>query len=358
MNELHITKYNTINGDNFEEIDINKFINILSSNNYEVVVDKYLDFEIKYKTEVYKEKNGYIIIYNNNKYHINADNHPYLTKKLEGLSAITQKNINEKNNYNNLKDDKINNYHEYIGGLNYLEKVNHNAKRVANLSFVKLILSIIGVLPVILFLIGLICYLYSTALSFMISLIVSVAIGSISLGNLSENGVKYIKNIYNYGKIRRLTKNKIKQLKRELSRNRNMNTESYTSNTDNNDKYEDSVINYMNTIMNAVNKLGNEDRISKLLALRTILDEYTKECQRLNNNDNRGLTLNGGKRQIMMDTIEKLANLEMEIADIINRDTKNKILLSDNERLMQELENNLRNIYEENKQGRCSSKGR
>ena len=344
MHELYITKFNTINGDNFEEISINEFINMLSSNNYDIVGDDYLDFEIKYETEVYKDQAGYVIIYNDNKYHINTDKYPYLTEKFEKFAVITKNRIIEKRNYDSLKSEKVNNHHEYVDGLSYLEKANYCAKRKHNFILTKFIASIIGFpTPIILFFLVLTtCDISSICLICL--LLVSILVSTVSLASL-ENCHKYIENIKKYGKICKLTNKKIKQLKRKLSRNNSTNIEIHATSIDTNDMYKDNMLNYMNNIMNATSRLNKEERKQKLLELKAILSEYTNKCQKLNENDDKiELTLEGGKRQIMMDTIKKLTELEMEIADMLNRDIKNKAITTESSKLMKELDSNLKNI--------------
>ena len=112
--------------------------------------------------------------------------------------------------------------------------------------------------------------------------------------------------------------------------------------------YRDGVINYMNSIMTAANGLNSDDRKRVLYDLKEILDEYTTKCCDANNDDGLGLSLDGGKRQVVKETVEKLAVLQMELADLIKRDNKNKTLLMENEKFRQAIDKSI----ESNEEGK------
>lgn len=115
------------------------------------------------------------------------------------------------------------------------------------------------------------------------------------------------------------------------------------------DIYKNSIINYMSTIMDGANKLNKNDRRQKLLELRGILDEYTNRCQELHN-DSTKLTLTDSERTIAIQTLDKLTTLEMEIAEMIRRDTENSKVVSESDDLRKKINEYLAIVSENEKE--------
>ena len=148
--------------------------------------------------------------------------------------------------------------------------------------------------------------------------------------------------------LARTIRRKIRNLKKKLSKVNTVANDETAISINRDALYRDSIIAYMNSIMKAANKLKPEDRKSKLLELRSILNEYIFRSQELNDDNEKGLTLSGGRRQIITDILDRLTTLEMEVADMLNRDSKNNSLFAENEKFMKELDDSIGKIEKNN----------
>ena len=99
--------------------------------------------------------------------------------------------------------------------------------------------------------------------------------------------------------------------------------------------------------------LNDEDKRKKLLELKDILDEYAIKEQNIAADMSENLTLEGN---IDMEIIKKLATLEMEVNDILNKDSKKKLLLSEKEKLTMELEKNIESTGDNKKVARAGGR--
>ena len=352
MYELKITHFNTIKGVDFGEISINKFIKKIQKgiNKFcKYYYDDEYEFSIIYKVNVYKQDENYYQInflksnYGDyDSYYINTDGYPNLTKQFDKFCDISSEHHFEKGCYNKLENNNQGTIKENIGYINYLKK----AKNYCTTILIKRILLLLSI-PL-----EAISYIKFCDLKFYL-LAVTMVVG---FGGSIYAIYKLLVEIYEIEtdssirifKIFRLLKAKIKQLERKISKSNILISNNYKDVViTEEDLYKDNVISYMNSIMNAANKLNKEDRKMTLLELNKILDEYTSKCKNINNGDNKGLTFAGDKRQVMMATIDKLTTLQMNIADIMNHDKQNESLLTDNEKLKIKLQSSLNEIDDE-----------
>ncbi len=358
--ELKITPHNTIKGLKLGEVSIDNFIKIIKKriNKNDNYYDYGSNLKVLYEVNVFKKKDDcYMITFLNEEnneysyYDINTEKYLYLSETLDRFSKITKKHEYEKECYKKIEENGYGTTKENKAYLNCLK----NMKKNIIISNIKML----SPLVLVAILANILCFAYlgTTLIRTIAGLagLIAIYCSITACSNEIEKGRSIIENI----KVGTLLQNKIKKLEKKLSKTReNDGDNTVTIKTDKEALYRDNIINYMNSILNAADKLENNDRKEKLIKLREILDEYTEKCMEVSNSNSNGLTLNGGKRQIMMNTIEKLTTLEMEIADALKRDSKNVSMFSESEQLMQELNGRLEDIDNENKRVVVSSKGR
>ena len=269
-------------------------------------------------------------------YGIHTEGHPYLKETLEKCSKITRENELESNNYRKVENNSACTMEENMYALNYLNKM----KKCTN----KDIFIFFGLLSVPLF-VGLFLYFNNKSIASIFAGVFS-SICSLSVGMTSLIGAGTI-NMKSLG-LARTIRRKIRNLKKKLSRVNTVANDETAISINRDALYRDSIIAYMNSIMKAANKLKPEDRKSKLLELRSILNEYIFRSQELNDDNEKGLTLSGGRRQIITDILDRLTTLEMEVADMLNRDSKNNSLFAENEKFMKELDDSIGKIEKNN----------
>ena len=348
--EVTITPFNTIKGTRFNEISIDKFISLIKEGidkHCEYIYNDELDVAPIYKTNVYKiEDNNYQVSFiksygrycEYDYYAINTENYQYLEEQLEAFSNITKRHEYERECFEKIENNEQATTEENMAYLNYVKDV-----REYTTSYILKMLLIIFATPVSMF-------ATVFAILFSPSILLDFALGGLAMFSFCKFMTcifegKYSK-LFERIKMRRLLKKKYLQVERKFAKSSIKKLDNQVSYNDKNAIYKDHIINYMKSIMSAANKLEDTDRKNILLELKSILDEYTNKCQKLNDIDNRTLTLDGGKKQIIMDTLGKLTTLDMRVADLINRDSKNKVILSDNEKFMKEIDDNLNSINE------------
>ena len=359
---LEVTSFNTIKGKYFKEITIDKFLKML-----EKKINKYskycyredMDMDICYEANVYKlDDNNYRISmlsdYNDKKcdytdYYVNISDFPHYAKVFDKFCEVTNRNEFEKKCYRKIENNEIGTTEENALYLEYLKKLRkctdfHSLKQIFSLfafpaAFCGLVLSAYYSVP--------------------IGVAIFTALNAHAAINLTRSHIlfdsvfrdedgqfnTYKDSMITSMKKRKMLKRRIKMVLKKLNNKQDI----YYGNNkilNGEDLYRDAVINYMNSIMNAAKKLNPDDSKMVLSELKTILEDYTDKCKDINDGDGLGLSLGGNKRQIMADTIEKLTALEMNIADMIKRDNKNNALFSENDKLMQEIDSNIKNIEE------------
>lgn len=343
-NILVVTQFNTIKGQNFGEINIDKFLKKISHNinQYKIYDNKEMNINIYYKAKVYKvDDNKYEIYFMDNlselfsnacytMYSINTQGHKYLQEKLDILSNITSKHDFERKSYTKIEGNNVGTTNENIAYLKYLKRAKKYFassiyKRVALLlslpiPFLGSFLSTNVILAVSLTVVA--------AASFVANIIVPV--------ESNINGRKLFKFI----RLNNLLRSKIKQITKKLNNsNVKIDYNETKVTTNKNDLYKDGMLSYIYSIERAIPKIKDKTLQKKqYLLLQSITNEYLDRMKEYNNSDNLGLTLDNTKQNILMDTIKKLQSIEMEIADIINHNSKNDLLTTEGDKLLKEIE--------------------
>ena len=363
-NNLTITQFNTIKGENFGEININKFLKKLSHkiNQYIIYDDKEMNINICYKVKVYKvDDNKYEIYFMNDlselfsnarytMYSINTQGNKYLQIELDKLSNITNKQDFERKSYTKIEGNNVGTTNENVAYLKYLKRAKKYFassiyKRVALL--LSMPLSVLGITictNVILTVILAIC----TVASFISSIIIFDEL------NVKKHG------LFKFIRLNNLLKNKIKQITKKLNNsNVKINNNETSVTTNNIDLYKDGMLNCIYSIEKSIPKIKDKTIQKKqYLMLQKITNEYLDRMKEYNNSDHLGLTLDKTKEKILMDTISKLQSIEMEIADIVNHTNKNDLLTTEGEKILKELEFNLNELScEDDKEITNSSNG-
>ncbi len=324
--DIKITEYGTVKyteDSRTEEQSIKYFLKMLKSkiNKKKIYTNENHNIVLEYNTFVDKiGENEYNVILDNDTYKIDITNSkehfPMLKEKMDNFAKLSKQHrhaidaINSVEN-NELYNSSIDNTNIY---LQYLRKYK-----------LKLSAIIAGWLSIDAIILGALISIYlisdNIGIGLICSLIASPPFAIFNVGLLDEP--------FSLSKILKLKIKKVKQiLNREIEIESKTNTkeESLEAKTD---VYKSSIINYMNTIMNGINKLNSDDRREKLLELRTILDDYMDKCQKLSLNKKSGLTLTDNERMIAVATLDKLTTLELEIADKLKHKNESNKVLSD-----------------------------
>ena len=346
--KLDITVFDTIKGRYYKETKMINFIKQIDKNiNKYSKFGKYddIDMSICYNACVYEtDKNVYIVRlicnydkekYTYDEYSIDTNNFPQYSKIFKNYAEITRKNDFEKECYKKIENNNIGTTEENINYFKYLKKI----KKCVNINNLNKILSLLAVPASFL-------ALYATlrfnnplvAGIFAFEGVRSIAkLPSILIGNYSSDAGAY--NTYTASlldsfRTNRLLSRKIKSILKKIGKKNEIINDN-AKEVSKEDIYKDAVINYMNSIMTAANKLNSDDKKEVLYELRGILDEYTTKCQEINNDDGLSLSLNNSKSHIAKEAIDKLTSLQMKLADLIKKNNKNKTLLAENEKFRQ-----------------------
>lgn len=352
MTNLYIKKPGIVKGvDTDFEMYCNKFVDMLKKdiNKYYYSCDDHLITNIEYKVEVSKiNENQYKIVYNysfNGDYNICTEGSPSIARELDKLCDITKKHKLEEESYSIIKKNNNGTTKNYLACLEYLKKVRKGS--------INRILSLLSLLPISAFQLQLFYYLepiMKTHGMSVIPIIMMLSAGAPLVWFFTDLTVNrsILKNI----KINKLFKKEIKEIEKKLSSG-NIEKISYcVTNSDNNDKYKDAIIGYINSIKNAaVYRLDDSDKEKILVELMDVLTEYTKKCKKINvdnqiiNEEQKNvLTLDSGKDKIVWDTLNKLTEIEMKVANMINKKEENKNILDESQQLMEQLNRNLEEI--------------
>ena len=337
---LEVTNYGTIKGNSkFKEIGIDAFINELEHN-----VDTYsyrLDDESRtYEVEYY----AYVIDKGDNNYQIisfdddnllkldeKSKHYPFLKKNLDKLAKLTQKNLEKQNSINDLeKNIRVENHDNQKDIQTYLNFIKKRKKFHLIRSIVNA--SIIGSVNLSFF--KLYSLLFSWFLSFggkifslFICFLIACLVNSVlDWFNLYDNLSKSIQ-------MNKLLKLKVKSFGERLDilRRANIKVKNQTviNNKSESDYYKETIIGYIGNLSKAIEKLDKKESHGIYLELRNILDEYETKMIEYNSNKEKGLTLDYYKMNIMKKTIDRLATLEVQIAEIKKRDNINQQIKND-----------------------------
>ena len=350
---IYVTDLNTINGPDFEEMDIKKFLKMLDkkTRQYKLAVDEDFDFELTNYDAFVKsvsdngiftpEKDAilFTIRINNGQYQIDTTNHPYLTKQLELLEARSSEFSEEKMNYCKLQYG--NGDADIASAKKYLMTAKKIARRTLITEFIKgFWMSIFLFVSVILCSVGYLMYSEGIVLLGMIASFVS---GIIVLCHISSN-YEFpfpIKDFIRRVKLNSIINRNLRRIKRMLSKNKSSSekikmdrtqeniAEEYSkdfnkvdeelSSVDNKKKYKDGILNYMDNIKKAANMLDNNTGSEILEKLLVISDDYIVKRKELHDNGFQEL-VNDDKEKIMMkEIIDKLVDLELEVAKAVKQ---------------------------------------
>ena len=328
--EITITPFNTIKGDKFDEMSSDLFfkkIEIGVNRCSKYYKNKDYGFYLCYDANVYKiGDNNYKISFLNksktkyDEYNINTMEYPNYGIQLDEFVKVTNEHEYERECYKKLEGNKKLDFNEKKGYSNYLSKV----RRICNSYILKklliffggptsCVLSSIAASHGILLAVGIF-----TALT--VSLMMKASRSFIDTEDYYIDGKKYmgVTGLIESFKQRRILNKRINSVQKKIGSINNYHVEN--SNIHSENTYKNAVINYMNSIMQAANKLNSQDKNELLYELKMILEEYTNECKKINDNEKQGLFFEGNERQITMNTIDKLTTLEMKVADQLKRD--------------------------------------
>ena len=346
-----ITPFDTIKNVYESEISIDKFLRVIDkgiNKHCEFYGDCDIEQPIKYKVNVYKLANGSstyaVCLFDNNTrytydlYRVDAYKHPELAGELEKYAAITDRHEFEKNSYKKIEEGQTATTEENIAYVDYAESQRKHCNSFIRRTYANILslpISILGIIASLVFFDG--NFGLTVILAMFAAFSFAYSFFSFVEGNINHPIARIKQSL--------LLKRKIKKIRKKLEKsdahvNEQVKTVKY--NNDSNKLYRDHVINYMKSIMQAAEKLNDNNRKQVLHELGDILDNYTYECQQLSDADNRPLTLEGGRRQVVMSTIDSLTTLEMKVADMIN----NKFTISENAEFREEINNNLATLEE------------
>ncbi len=352
--ELKISPFNTIKGIIYEEENIDTFFNKIEKG-----IDKCskyyqhdkLGMILCYDTNVYKIKDNYykVSILNKDKteykdYFINTSEHPKFNVQFDKYVDVTALHEYEIQCYRKIENNEECSLNENKAYYNYLTR----AIKCCGLYSLKKLLSMLrGPMFTILTAlaaehgssIGVSIFTFLSISSY-----VQAADKILETEKFTEDGESYtsLNSIFIAMKQRRMLKKRMKSIQKVINDNKNLLKEEIVINSE--DKYKNALIDYMDSIMKAANRLNDEDRKIILFELKTILDEYTNKCKELNNSEGLELSFEDSKRQIIQETINKLTPLQLKVTDIIKKDNRNKELYSENEKLMNEIDNSINDI--------------
>ena len=369
MEELKITELGTIKGKNFTEVSIDKFLNTIEKGvkEYSLSFDKGSNPTIVYDVAVYKSnEEDYTLYYKNIHYtngglvpyKLKCDNEPYLNSKLTHLSAITAKNDYEVACYNKITSGSKSNEKEKVAYMNYLTKMN----KYCSLKTTLPISIFTGSLLVFASTVNFWLTLSSWSIE-MINWVFPITMISSIVATLASFRIFPSKLFWHSFKAKKMIKRNMKLVKKKLG---NVNIKDFKyekekveDNIKNeNDIYRDKVIDKMNDIYNLTSSLSEDDCKKVLYELKKMQLDYATDCQEVAKNKKHGLTLEDAKRKLIMDTLSKMTDLEMTIFEMKKNSSspENKTLLSDSDKLMKKIDQQLKEM--DNEQVMMTSDGK
>ena len=343
MDTFEVTKDNKVKGYRSKEISIYKFIKLLKKqvNNSYITANNKLSLSIKYEASVYKySDNIYKIILKNKKnpienitpFLIDATNNQYLIEQLDILCEITAKHDFQSESYNKIEKTNFCSSKEKKAAIQFLNKLKNKHNKNKLILCAGVLASVLGGSTFVLSLtITVLQGLLTSVIAIPISLAATI-VGMKMFGGKIDSHMPH---------LNKLIDNEIKRINDELT---DSNGEQVTNNRNN--MYMDSIINHMHSIMFIANKLNNDDKKNVLFELRTILGEYTKRSLDYSKIQDHVLSLEN-ERKIALDIISKLSDLELRISIMMKNNNKEESLITDSEKLMEEINASLEVIDEE-----------
>ena len=363
MREAKVTKYGTIDGDDFEETSINKLLKYMKKrvNRFDAIIHDNMNFNEFYCGGVYKEAGGYELTdklkrrdpsdlmslthyktsgkYDGYHLKLKPGSQPYLESQLDKLAAITASHEDLKKKYYKWEESEVSTPQEKNAALKYLKLVNNVAKKGLCLEILK-VLGIITTLPI-----GVFLFAITSPLDSAFFILFSATVAALGLTSsifvlvraFAEGEFMISKRIRNYIKFTNLTGKKIRQLERKVGKSRNMmqtkakivstKEDDYIPAVDKVSLYGDGVIADMHKIKEAAKGLDEDDKTRIFLQLSDILDEYTNECKKLNEKISVGAKDNASKEEILKQMFENNATSREQILQKM----VNKLLPIENE---------------------------
>ena len=369
MYELKFTPFNTIKGNYFDEISVDKFFKkiekgINKCSKYRQSKD--LSVELCYKANVYKLDNNYykvsfLNIQEYSDYYIRTDDYPQYNAKLDGYCNITKMNDYESKCYNKLENNERGTTDDKAAYFRYLKKIikccNLNIFKKALIAL-RLPFSMLGLLLSI-----------NYSMPFSVGIFVFLWIRScIHFGDAISNGNLY-SNEYSYSdkldlfegiKERHFLKQRMSNIRKTIGNNHIVKTEEKVIASYDEKKYKNDMYNYMNTIMAATDKLNPDDKAQILNELKEIYEEYKLKCKEMYNEEYRAkydelpdndivLKLDAGERPILRETLDKLADLNFKLSEMLKRDNNIKKLFAEDDEFMEQLDGNIKKAEESKK---------
>ena len=296
------------------------------------------EYHIKFAPVVKYSDSFFDFIKSYEDYYLITKGYPHISDTFDKLCDITSRNVYKLESYRKVENNNVTTLNEKIACLNYLKEM----KKVTDIYNLKIAIPTFSGISMA---ISIIMTLFFPKFILLFLALLFILIFSCEL--LSALSSTMSRGIVANFRLRSSINKKIKQIKKKIGKNRNITNDNKIVINNKDEIYRDNIINYMNNIMNAANKLNSNDKRRIMLELDSISDEYTSRIKIFNGEKEKGLVLNGGKRKIMSDILNKLAPLEMEVADILNQDTKNSLLLAENKKFKEELRTNIVNSEED-----------
>ncbi len=347
---LKISEHGTIIGESkFKETTIEKFIRTLKKkvNKEHYTLKNNNSINVHYYTSVEKEPNSqdnYVIKTRGEEYNIFNDNrlpsYPFLKEQLDSLCEITKSNKYEETVVNEMEENNLKNHNNVkdLGIYKKFLKVSFKKQFKKLLTSSLLVIAGFSILPASLILVEKTGGAFLPALGIVIGTITSaLLLGELFDYNLFSHSIggfiRLLKSSKYYKRKLKTVENKLRMINSvNLSREESSESQKEIPNI-----YRNSVINYMNRIMESAKKLNPSVRQEKLLTLRKILNNYSIRINKITNQTSKGLTTETESR-ITGDTLGELFILEMEIEQLIKDKTRTDIDRSETEEFRERLD--------------------
>ena len=147
---------------------------------------------------------------------------------------------------------------------------------------------------------------------------------------LDTNGV--YERLINSFKLLKILKYKIKGTEKKMQRIQNVSIKVNSQVKDNlpkKDYYKETIYGYIGSLSKAIEKIDQKDSHGIYVELRDILDEYEAKMIKLNETGGKGLSFDNSKQAIMQHAINRLQELELQVAEIMKRNNKNKEIINE-----------------------------
>ena len=171
--------------------------------------------------------------------------------------------------------------------------------------------------------------------------------------------------LINSFKLLKILTNKIKGTRKKIQRIKNAGKKVKSQVKNNNepkrDYYKETIFGYINSLYNAIRKIDGKESYGIYVELKDILDEYENKMIELNKTGGKGLSFDNSKQAIMQHSLNRLQELELQVAEIVNRDSKNKEITDEStiirEKLVEQINLTSQGQVEEKAKVRTYAKG-